>query len=338
MTARGVARMTFEIMLVLLIVLPVSVAFAIIIPGIWTKYIGNPVFGPGAGGSWDDRSVYGSSILYDGLAYHMWYTGMDNVAFTNRLGYATSSDGINWSRSDSNPVITGTLGGWDASGVSRAVVISDTGQFKMWYTGQDTGGVTRIGYAASADGIHWDKAGNNPVIDQGTSGWEGWGVEQPAVIKVAGIYKMWYRGSGWDGCGFGYATSLDGVTWAKYAGNPVILGESNGFFCSPYAPNLLFDGVLYHLWYSKCDVSEKCQVYYAISGDGINWTQQGIAIQPGSTGAFDSIATDYPTVLLVGDSLKMWFSGSDGARSRIGYATAPVAILDKSIFLPLIMK
>ena len=41
----------------------------------WTKYQGNPVFGRGAEGEWDDCGIwYGTTIKHEGI-YYMWYEG-----------------------------------------------------------------------------------------------------------------------------------------------------------------------------------------------------------------------------------------------------------------------
>ncbi len=73
----------------------------------WTKYNGgsDPVLS-GTGGEWDEGSAVDPYVLYEGGIYTMYY---DNN-FTS-IGVATSTNGINWTKSTSNPVLSpGALG------------------------------------------------------------------------------------------------------------------------------------------------------------------------------------------------------------------------------------
>lgn len=72
--------------------------------GPWTKDAGNPVFGYGAGGAWDDDAVQSPGLVYVDGVYHMWYVGDDGA--NEALGYAYSADGQNWTRGPQNPVLT----------------------------------------------------------------------------------------------------------------------------------------------------------------------------------------------------------------------------------------
>ncbi len=69
----------------------------------WTKYPGNPVLDLGANGTWDDFLVINPMVILDGVDYKMWYAGNDGTNW--RIGYATSSDGITWTKHASNPVL-----------------------------------------------------------------------------------------------------------------------------------------------------------------------------------------------------------------------------------------
>jgi hypothetical protein len=68
----------------------------------WTKYPGNPIMTPGPA-SWDGQSVRVPMVWKEGLTdYRMIYTG--NGSGGMRVGYATSSDGISWTKHPANPV------------------------------------------------------------------------------------------------------------------------------------------------------------------------------------------------------------------------------------------
>ena len=172
----------------------------------WEKYSENPILLTGSSGSWDEIEAGFPSIHYQDGIYKMWYTGKSTNS-SYALGYATSSDGINWKRYGSNPIISGTAGSWDEQGVLGARVLFDGEKYRMWYSGQDTG---KIGYATSTDGISWQKSANNPVLSTGFSGeWDDQNVYFPHVIYSDGNYKMWYGGSHNGFLAIGYATATE---------------------------------------------------------------------------------------------------------------------------------
>jgi predicted GH43/DUF377 family glycosyl hydrolase len=304
------------------------------LPGAWTKYTGNPVLDAGGSGAWNEAEVFDPWVLLDGSTYRMWFTGGD-AAYTTQLGYASSADGIHWNPT-ATPVLTAGSG-WEANSVRFATVIKDGATYKMWYTGGD-GSTSQTGYATSPDGTSWTRYGSNPVLAHGAAGdFDGKYAGEPSVIKTGSGYLMWYAGRGASSGGFGLATSADGTTWTKYAGNPVLTPEASGDWDALiYAPKVVYDGSRYHMWYGSADPSNTiCQTGYAVSSDGIQWTKRGIVLHEGQGSEMDSASADYPTVLLNGEIFQMWYSALDSssnAKYRIAYATAPA--MDRFIFLP----
>ena len=96
----------------------------------------------------------------------------------------------------------------------------------MWYAGWDLFSTfVCIGYATSSDGISWQRdTVHNPVVRNGAlAEWDHVRVFNPHVIQRGNLYHMWYDGSPGTGGSIGYATSIDsGITWTKYASNPVL--------------------------------------------------------------------------------------------------------------------
>ena len=310
------------------------------IPGMWTKYPGNPVLNTGTSGVWDDLWIFGPGMILDEPTYKMWYTAFSTASHSMKIGYAESTNGTDWTKSPSNPVLLpGNTGSWDADGVSYPTVIKeDATHYKMWYTGVDASNVGRVGYATSSDGISWTKYVSNPVLNVGSAGaWDSTYVGQPSVIKVGATYKLWYRGGSATGGAIGYATSQNGFVWDKH--DPAITGGSGAWDDTPYQPEVIFDGIGYHMWYSGEDQTHNLfQMGYATSPDGAQWTRKGMVLPQGAAGAWDDASADNAAVLQVGATLKMWYSGFHGQSYRILYATAPATILDHRIFLPEVIK
>lgn len=312
----------------------------------FTKYAGNPVLLVGPDGAWDDDSAWDPTVIKEDSLYKMWYTGDDGTN-PSRIGLATSTDGITWTKSGSNPVLSPGES-WEIGGISGANVISSTGLYRMWYTGIDSSGTGRIGYASSSDGVTWTKYAGNPVLSIGSAGgWEDTDVLGPAVLKDGSTYHMWYDGN--DGAGqsahhIGHAISTDGLTWTKDPANPVLdIGPPGDWdWLSVYGPNVLKLGTQYMLWYSAKTLPLAWQTGYALSSNGSSWTRQQMLIHEGSPGTFDDASADYPSVISDTTIFKIWYSGfRDGGTYTIGYATAEIcgsAPPINLVYLPIVLK
>lgn len=114
----------------------------------WEKNA-HPVLAPGKPGSWDDQRVQNPRVLFNGQRYEMWFIGNRNDYFASQIGYATSSDGIEWTKFPGNPVVSpGPNGSWDDESVHGNDIFFDGQMYYMWYGGYD-GSVARVGLAVS---------------------------------------------------------------------------------------------------------------------------------------------------------------------------------------------
>ena len=195
----------------------------------WTWYSGNPVLTPGSSGKWDDHDVGSPVVIKDGDTLKMWYLGSPDANVNWKIGYATSLDGITWTKHD-DPVLEYVPGTWENSSLSSMYVIREGDSLKMWYADEGLG-ISGIGYAASVDGINWKKSSKNPVLQPGSSGeFDAGFVTMPSVRFENGIYHMWYMATpdiiGSPPWQTGFAFSYDGVKWTKDENNPVLsVGE-----------------------------------------------------------------------------------------------------------------
>ena len=297
----------------------------------WEKYPGNPVLNIGASGTWEDLHVHAPSVLFDGVKYHMWYTGQDSLKV--RIGYATSADGIVWNKSPGNPVLDhGASGTWEEIHVAHPTVLFDGTKYQMWYAGYDSSSFWRIGYATSSDGIVWKKHPDNPVLDVGPSGtWDDYQIYDPTILFDGAKYHLWYTGYDGSNSGIGYATSADGIVWEKHPANPVLNPGPSGTWDDYHvgSPTVLFDGTKYRMWYAANDGSHR-RTGYATSADGIVWEKhpENPVLDLGSSGAWDDFHVDHHTVLFDDTEYRMWYSGHDGSNYRIGYATSISDLMD----------
>ena len=198
----------------------VDIGFAVSDDGInWTMQ-DTAVLSPDPG-TWDALSVERPAVIRENGQYKMWYTGLSSWP-SGRIGYATSSDGKQWTKDTvNNPVLEPGTAAWEAGGAGWCAIIPVQGGYKMWYTGVNAGGTSsQIGYATSADGISWQKDTMNPVLPSGTfPQWDDGHVIGPSVLHIDGpsAYYMWYAGFRSSGeRRIGLATSPDGIQWTKY--------------------------------------------------------------------------------------------------------------------------
>ncbi|MCG6962128.1 MAG: hypothetical protein LJE95_02550 [Acidobacteria bacterium] len=131
--------------------------------------------------------------------------------------------------------------------------VPEQGRYLMWYSGMDASWRARVGLATSTDGAAWVKYDGNPVLDVGPSGgWEDYWVGVAGVIRWGGGFLMVYSGVSEadladgvaDDVGVGIAFSADGVTWRRFAANPVMTTQTPPHdpavdHGGPWAPDLV---------------------------------------------------------------------------------------------------
>lgn len=92
----------------------------------------------------DEAQTRPTVMRIDGI-YHMWfcYRGSEdyhNGSGSYRMGYAHSTDGVNWQRDDAKAGIDVSADGWDSKMIAYPYVIALAGgRYAMFYNGNDFG-------------------------------------------------------------------------------------------------------------------------------------------------------------------------------------------------------
>jgi hypothetical protein len=257
-----------------------NIGYAWSLDGIeWNRDSENPVLSGEL--SWEAGTVMTCAVIKDGEILKMWY-GANNYA-PGTIGYATSIDGKIWNKHPV-PVLEVGISDWDSAVMAPHTVIKEDSLYKMWYWGGDGWSGTviiQVGFATSTDGIHWVKyddpstiappfANSDPVLIPGVPGeWDDGKLLSPMVMPTETGYEMWYnstsKASG-DPYYIGYATSPDGILWAKSEENPIfsnfpVWGQWHG------GGTVLKYDKEYHLWFSLFHTTSQAspKIGYAIS-------------------------------------------------------------------------
>jgi len=134
-----------------------------------------PALVPGDDGEWDDLSVRNPYVIADDGGYRMYFAGDsgDRDAHPDRqIGMATSDDGETWTK-HRDPVFTfGAEGAWDEIRTYEPVVLATDGGYVMFYASNrvyqsEVRRTYMYGYAASGDGINWERPFSDPVFTSG---------------------------------------------------------------------------------------------------------------------------------------------------------------------------
>ena len=258
---------------------PARIGYAWSLDGVdWHRYNKNPVLSPSLG--WEGYRINKMCVIKDEETYKIWYSANDKVAFSTAIGYATSLDGISWTKNQQAVLLPGGSDDWDNFNIALGTVIKEDGHYKMWYHGGTWPTGAMIGLATSPDGITWTKYDDpatqespyhhcDPVLIKGRfmEDWDFHSVWYPAVLKTTSGYKMWYSGSNIGSPGYiCYATSPDGINWKKSESNPVLLEPPSwSFIGTGYnGSSIVHFNDEDHLWYGLYDpVTGQSAIGYA---------------------------------------------------------------------------
>lgn len=172
-------------------------------------YVHNPVFSGTGNGTWDEVIRERGFILKESDGYHMWYTGHRKDRYdTLSLGYATSVDGVVWTRHPGNPV-------YDSTWTEDMMVVREGDVYYMFAEGRgDTAHML-----SSRDRINWQDHGALKIFY--TDG-------RPLSAGPYGTPTAWKEDSTWylfyerNDSAIWLAKSTDLQQWTNVQDDPVI--------------------------------------------------------------------------------------------------------------------
>ncbi|MFB2834959.1 hypothetical protein [Floridanema evergladense] len=260
--------------------------------------------------TWEGTMVRDPSVLYQSGQYKMWYWNDGSS-----IGYATSADGVNWTKYSQNPVFTNVL---------RPSVVYKSGTYYLFYAKADE---TAIGLATSTNpqGVFTDQG----LVLSASQVWENGLIRGPSVWydRETELFKLWYSASSispegvpWtEPAAIGYATSKDGITWNKYANNPIMQGLNDGSWLERAIETLRVykQNNIYYGFYHGADARGISRIGLTTSIDGITWNPQvsDLILDLGNYEDFDSDFL-YTTAPVYNSGWKLWYNGRNSNNSN----------------------
>jgi beta-1,2-mannobiose phosphorylase / 1,2-beta-oligomannan phosphorylase len=233
-----------------------------------------PVFTGAGPRHWDAAIRERGWILAEEGAYHLWYTGYDGTREGNKsLGYATSKDGLHWTRHPENPI-------YQENWTEDMMVAKHGDTYYMFAEGRHD----HAQLLTSKDRIHWQRIGELNIrlasgepIPDGPYG-------TPTAWLEDGVWYLFYERSD---RGVWLATSRDLAQWRNIQDEPVLArGPSGSYDSEAVACNQIvkFHGryyMLYHASGTKPWTNWTTNV--ATSTDLIHWKKypQNPILEPG---------------------------------------------------------
>ena len=211
-----------------------------------------------------DTTWEGTSALqpFDGK-YWMSYIGGARQGYEPdplALGIAWTSNPTEvkeWNRLANNPVLSidqPDVRDFEKLTLYKSQIIWDKsatlGQpFVMYYNAKIKSGYEKIGMAVSADMVHWQRYGKDPVVANGEDKQRGISGD-PQIVRIGDLWVMFYFGCGWRPNAFDtFACSKDLVHWTKWKGPNLIQPSEpwdKNYAHKPWV--LKHNGVVYHYY------------------------------------------------------------------------------------------
>ena len=161
----------------------------------WQRVSNKPVISPDV--PWEKVAVMCPHVIWDEAAhlFRMWYSGGEQYE-PDAIGYATSTDGLAWTKASANPVFKSNPDiPWEKHKVTACQVEKQEGWYLMFYIGFRDIDHAQIGIARSRDGIsNWQRLPANPVIRPGENKWDHDACYKPFAIFDGAKWLLWYNG------------------------------------------------------------------------------------------------------------------------------------------------
>ena len=232
-----------------------------------------------------------------------------------------------WPRLSNDPIISPRGDSWESAGTFNPAVILHQGKLVMLYRAQDKLGTSRLGYAESTDGVHFNRA-SQPVLSPQADYEKDGGVEDPRLVKFGDTYYLTYTGYNKKDAQLCLATSRDLLHWRRRGVIlPAYKGKWNvGWTKSGAIVPEKINGK-YWMYFLGTSADKIDQMGLAYSPDLFHWTEAtDVPVLPHRAGRFDSrVVEPGPPPIVTKDGIVLLYNAAD---DKLVYRTA-IAVFDR---------
>ena len=233
-----------------------------------------------------------------------------------------------WERVSQDPILSPQGNAWESAGTFNPAVVAKDGRFVMLYRAQDTNGASRIGYAKSADGIHFVRKAE-PVLSPEAPYEKDGGVEDPRLVRINETYYLTYTGYNKKDAQLCLAKSPDLIHWQRLGVIlPAYKGNWNkGWTKSGAILTTKVRGAYWMYWLGTAE-DKTDQMGLSRSRDLVHWAEvTQTPVLPRRPGKFDSrVVEPGPPPIITDAGILLIYNGADDS---LVYRTG-IAIFDRS--------
>ena len=236
----------------------------------FVPYQSNPLFAGTGKATWDSRIRERGCVLHEGNRWHFWYTGYNtDITDTRLLGYATSPDGLTWTRHSDRPIFT-------ESWVEDMHVVKQGDTYYMVAEGRND--IAHL--LTSLDGVRWQDLGRLDI--RYTDG-------RPLTEGPYGTPTLWVEDGRWHlfyerrDRGVWLSTTKDRKIWTNVQDEPVLVRGPKAYDKCAIALNQIIKHksryyAIYHAnadpkrqvpWTTNIATSEDLVTWHKFSGNPI---------------------------------------------------------------------
>lgn len=282
----------------------------------WLRSVCEPL--TGTPGGYDQIGPNQATVSYNATLklYQLWFRAIDANKIA-RIGYASSSDGLHWTKHPSFVLASGTsTTDQDYKSVGHPSVVLKDGIYYMYYQGQDNANIIRIFRARSTDGVTWTKEAG-AVLDVSAGSLDAKGVNSPSAIFDAtdSKWKIWYSGNDGTYLRTFYAESTDGRAFTKSGTYAINVGGSGEWDSKRVVFARVHKiGSVYHALYTGDDISNSFtyEIGHAWSQDGKTFFKNELnpVLSFSDPGLWDSFMVNSSDFAKTGDGYSMYYTGA----------------------------
>jgi len=172
-------------------------------------------------------------------------------------------------RHPANPILTTVHDhDWENRTCFNAAVVYEEGLFHLVYRAQGTAdNISRLGYAVSADGIHFARLDKPVLVPENE--YERWGVEDPRITRLGDRFYMLYTAYSAHGTRVSLASSRNLLAWQREG---IVLPDEDNKDAALFPAQI---GGRYAMLHRRPP-----DIWLAWSDDLLHWTGHQVILRP----------------------------------------------------------